>query len=145
MLIYALLSSTIGTYCPDLCKKHLTSKTIGVIIIKNVQYGGDSMALSTIDRVREAEQKSNDRLTQAEAEAERIVTEAQQNAAQLIEKAKQQAADFENKAAVEAQSRAADIVQQRKSAALEEADALSEKTLKLKQKVIDKLIIETLS
>lgn len=102
------------------------------------------MALSTIDRVREAETKANERQDAAESEAARIVAEAKQNADGLIENAKKQAADFENKAAVEAQSRADDIVQKRKAAAEDEAAALSEKTLKLKQKVIDKLIIETL-
>ena len=68
------------------------------------------MALSTIDRVREAEVKSNERLNKAESDAEQIVLEANQTAAQLIENAKQHAADFDARAAVEAQSRADEIL-----------------------------------
>ena len=102
------------------------------------------MALSTIDRVREAEVKSNERLNKAESDAEQIVLEANQTAAQLIENAKKHAADFDARAAVEAQSRADEIVQKRKAEAEESAAALTDKTLKLKQKVIDKLIMETL-
>lgn len=88
--------------------------------------------------------KANDRQDKAQAQAEQIVADAKQKAADLIENAKQQAADFDKRAAVEAQTRANDIVEKRRAQAKEEAAALSEKTLKLKQKVIDKLIMETL-
>ena len=102
------------------------------------------MALSTIDRVREAEIKANDRQDKVQAQAEQIVADAKHQAADLIGKAKQQAADFDKRAAAEAQSRANDMIKQRRAHAEEAAATLFEKTLKLKQKVIDKLIMETL-
>ena len=109
------------------------------------QYGGDSMALSTIDRVREAEQKANEKQNAAELEAEQMIEDARLRAEQMIEDAKKKANDFDHKAAVDAQSRADEIIRDRKAKAEQEAQALSEKTLKQKQNVINKLIQETLS
>lgn len=103
------------------------------------------MAVSTIDRVREAEQKANEQQNAAELEAEQIVSDAVQRAKQMIDDAKKKAADFDNKAAVEAQSRADEMIRSRKEQAQQDAQALSDKTLKLKQNVINKLIQETLS
>ena len=52
----------------------------------------------------------------------------------MIEDAKKKANDFDHQAAVEAQSRADEIIRDRKAKAEEEAQALSEKTLKAKAK-----------
>ena len=109
------------------------------------QYGGETMAVSTIDRVREAEQKANEKQNAAELEAEQMIEDAKLRAEQMIEDAKKKATDFDHKAAVEAQSRADEIIRDRKEKAEQEAKALSEKTLKQKQNVINKLIQETLS
>ena len=131
--------------CQKIGKKHLTICFIKGIIRANMQYGGEIMAVSTIDRVREAELKANQRQDDAELEAERLIDEANARAQEIIAQAKQKAADFDSKAAAEAQSRADEIVRQRRAKAEEEAAALSDKTLKLKQNVINKLIVETLS
>lgn len=109
------------------------------------QYGGETMAVSTIDRVREAEQKANEKQNAAELEAEQMIEDAKLRAEQMIEDAKKKADDFNHRAAVEAQSRADEIIRDRKEKAEQEAKALSEKTLKQKQNVINKLIQETLS
>lgn len=103
------------------------------------------MAVSTIDRVREAEQKANDKQNAAELEAEQIIADAKQRAQQMIDDAKKKAADFDSKAAVEAQSRADEMVRTRKAQAQQDAQALSKKTLSQKQNVINKLILETLT
>ena len=103
------------------------------------------MAVSTIDRVREAEQKANEKQNAVELEAEQIVADAENRALQMIEDAEKKADEFDRKAAVEAQSRADGIIRDRKAKAEAEAHTLSEKTLKQKQNVINKLIQETLS
>jgi vacuolar-type H+-ATPase subunit H len=103
------------------------------------------MAVSTIDRVREAEQKANEKQSAAELEAEQIIADAKNRAQQIIEDAKKKADDFDHKAAVESQSRADEIIRDRKAKAEADAQALSDKTLKQKQNVINKLIQETLS
>lgn len=102
------------------------------------------MAVSTIDRVREAELKANERHQAAELKAEQLLSDAEQKAKELVAQANQQALDFDRKASQEAQLRADEIVKARKAQALQEAQALTEKTLKLKQNVINKLIRETL-
>ncbi|MBQ3266255.1 MAG: hypothetical protein IJH07_10820 [Ruminococcus sp.] len=102
------------------------------------------MALSTIDRVREAEKKANERQAAAEAEAEQIVGDAQQHALELIDTAKKKAEDLDSRAAAEAQSRCDEMIRDRRAKAEENAATLTEKTVKLKQNVINKLIEETL-
>ena len=102
------------------------------------------MALSTIDRVREAERKANERQAAAELEAERILTEARQRAEELVGEAKEKADELDSKAAAQAQSLCDDMIRGRRAKAEEKAAALTEKTLKLRQNVINKLIEETL-
>ena len=103
------------------------------------------MAVSIIDRVREAEKKANEQQNDADLKAEQIIADAKDRAEKMIEDAKHKADDFDSKAAVEAKSRADEMIASRKEQAQLEAQALSEKTLKLKQNVINKLILETLS
>ena len=136
---------TILKKCTELHKKHLTSRLNEGIIGENSQYGGETMAVSTIDRVREAEQKANEKQSAAELEAEQIIADAKNRAQQIIEDAKKKADELDRKAAAEAQSRADEIIRDRKAKAEAEAQALSDKTLKQKQNVINKLIQETLS
>lgn len=136
---------TILKKCTELHKKHLTSRLNEGIIGENSQYGGETMAVSTIDRVREAEQKANEKQNAAELEAEQMIENAKQRAQQMIADAKKKADDFDHKAAVEAQSRADEIIRDGRAKAQAQAQALSEKTLKQKQNVINKLIQETLS
>ena len=103
------------------------------------------MALSTIDRVREAELAAVDRQTEAESEALRIAEDAQRRADELIAQAKKKADDFDRAACGEANKRAKELVSSRGEQARAKADALTDKTLKLKQNVINKLILETLA
>lgn len=102
------------------------------------------MALSTIDRVREAEKAADSKQLEAEQTALRIEEESKRKADELIAEAKKKAEDFDRAACDEAQKLARETVEARRAEALGKADALTEKTLKLKQNVINKLIIETL-
>ena len=102
------------------------------------------MAVSTIDRVRAAETKANEDLISAEEKAEQIKAEADQKAEKLIADAQEKAAAFDDRAVTEARSRAADIVSARRAEAEKTAEALTEKTMKLRQNVINLLIRETL-
>lgn len=102
------------------------------------------MAVSTIDRVREAELKANEMQEAADLKAEQLLSDAEIRAKELIDQAHQKADDFDRKASQEAQTLANEIVRRRKEQALKDAEALTEKTLKLKQNVINMLIQETL-
>ena len=131
--------------CTDVGKKHLTIFEFAVIILRITQYGGEDMAVSTIDRVREAELKANEKQDAAELKAQQIVAQAEKHASEMIEQAMQKADAFDPKATEEAKLRAAEIVKDRKAKAESNAAALTEKTMKLKQNVINKLILETLN
>lgn len=74
-----------------------------------------------------------------------MISDAEQRANRIIEAAKQKAEELDQKALTEAQSRADEIIRSRREQAQQQAQALSDKTLKLKQNVINKLIQETLS
>lgn len=102
------------------------------------------MAVSTIDRVREAELKANEARDEAELKAREIVSNAEAEADRIVAQAKAQAVDLDKRACDEAKQRADVIVRERREQAQAEAQALTEKTLKLKQNVINKLIRETL-
>lgn len=102
------------------------------------------MAVSTIDRVREAEQKANAMQDEAEAKAAQIIADAEERAKSLTDAAKQKAEEFDRRAEEEAKARADAIAAARREKAQEEAAALTEKTVKLRQNVINKLIQETL-
>ncbi len=102
------------------------------------------MALSTIDRVKAAEIAANDAREKAELEAQRIIDDARAEADAIVAAAKEKA-DFEDKEqAALAQARADELIMARRMKAQENADALREKTMKLRQNVINKLIQETL-
>ena len=131
--------------CTDVGKKHLTIFEFAVIILRITLYGGENMAVSTIDRVREAELKANEKQDAAELKAQQIVAQAEKHASEMIEQAMQKADAFDQKATEEAKLRAAEIVKDRKAKAESNAAALTEKTMKLKQNVINKLILETLN
>ena len=103
------------------------------------------MAMSTIDRVKAAEIAANEARDNAELQAKAILDEAQKNADSLIADAKAQAAVDENAQAAQAQSKADALIAERRSKAQESADALRDKTMKLRQNVINKLIEETLT
>ena len=102
------------------------------------------MAASTIDRVREAELKANEARDAAEMKAEQIVADARRQAEELLDAARKSAAELDARAVAEAKIRADAMVGERKADAEERARALTEKTLKLKQNVINKLVRETL-
>ena len=102
------------------------------------------MAKHTIDRVRDAEIKANEARDAAELSAHRIVEDAGAEAARMIAAAKLEAAGRESSATDLAKSKAAELIAQRKEAAERSADALREKTMNLKQNIINKLIEETL-
>lgn len=131
--------------CTDVGKKQLTIFEFAVIILRITLYGGEDMAVSTIDRVREAELKANEKQDAAELKAQQIVAQAEKHASEMIEQAMQKADAFDQKATEEAKLRAAEIVKDRKAKAESNAAALTEKTMKLKQNVINKLILETLN
>lgn len=131
-------------FCTVLFKKHLTKQMFAVIILKITLYGGENMAVSTIDRVREAELKADEMIDAAEREAARLEADAQVKAEEIIKAAKAKADAFDKAACDEAKLRAAEIVKARGDEARLQADALTDKTLKLKQNVINKLIEETL-
>lgn len=103
------------------------------------------MALSTIDRVKAAELAANEARENAALEAKRILDDAQAQADALIADAKAKAAENENAQAAQAQAKADTLVKERREKAQQEADALRDKTMKLRQNVINKLIQETLA
>ena len=102
------------------------------------------MAVSTIDRVRAAELEAYDMQNEAEQKAEQLLTDAQRRADEIIADAKKRVDAADKAACGEADAKAASMVSERREAAQTRADALEEKTLKLKQNVINKLIEETL-
>lgn len=103
------------------------------------------MALSTIDRVKTAELAAAEARENAEAEARRILDEAQSDADVIIARAKEKADAEEKEQASLAQAKADELIVARRLKAKEESDALREKTMKLRQNVINKLIMETLT
>lgn len=103
------------------------------------------MALSTIDRVKAAELAANEAREKAELEAERILDDAHKAAEAMIAEAKVNADADEQLQANAAQAKADELILARRLKAQEEADALREKTMKLRQNVINKLIQETLA
>lgn len=102
------------------------------------------MALSTIDRVKAAELAANEARENAALEAKRIVDESRTLADKTIADARAKALEYENVQAAQAQAKADTLVNERREKAQEEADALRDKTMKLRQNVINKLIQETL-
>ena len=102
------------------------------------------MAMHTIDRVREAEQKATQARLDAEAKAQAIVDNAGKEAEQIIARAKTDAAQRYAEASDLAKKKADELVASRREKAQAEADALREKTISLRQNIINKLIEETL-
>ena len=102
------------------------------------------MAMHTIDRVREAEQKADAAREEAELNAERIVDSATQKAQSMIAQARADAEARDKAVTGLAKSKADELVAQRADKASAEAAALREKTMNLKQNIINKLIEETL-
>lgn len=145
MLNRIVLFMTKQNKCTELDKKHLTNFVFAVIILRITLYGGEMMAVSTIDRVRAAELKANEKQDAAELKARQIVSDAEAQADEMIAQAKQKADAFDQKATEEAKLRAAQIVKDRKAKAETDAAALTQKTMKLRQNVINKLILETLN
>ena len=103
------------------------------------------MALSTIDRVKAAELAANEAREKAEQDAEAILAHASKVADEMIAQAKANAAEDDRMQATAVQAKADEQILSRRSKAQEEADALREKTMKLRQNVINKLIQETLA
>ncbi len=103
------------------------------------------MALSTIDRVKAAELAANEAREKAEQDAEAILEHASKVADEIIAQAKANAAENDRLQATAAQAKADEQILSRRLKAQEEADALREKTMKLRQNVINKLIQETLA
>lgn len=102
------------------------------------------MALSTIDRVKAAEIAANEARDSAELEAKSILDQAQASADAVIAEAKAKAEADDNAQASLAKAKAEEQIQARRLKAQADADALREKTMKLRQNVINKLILETL-
>ena len=103
------------------------------------------MAMHTIDRVREAELKANADREAAEAEAQSIIDRAQRESESIIAQAQEAAASMMCAVTKAASEKSEELVAERRRAALEEAEALKEKTVSLKQNVINKLIEESLA
>ena len=102
------------------------------------------MAMQAINRVREAELRATQEQDAAELKAQQIIEEAAADAARTVAEAKERAAHREGAAAAEAKAMADAIVMSRRKGAEMDAAALREKTMNLKQNVINKLIEETL-
>lgn len=103
------------------------------------------MALSTIDRVKAAELEANEAREKAELKAQAILDEARRKADAIIADAKLKADEDEQQQSATARAKADELIASRRLKAQEDADALREKTMKLRQNVINKLIQETLA
>lgn len=102
------------------------------------------MALSTIDRVKAAEIAANEARDKAELESKSIIDDAQKAADAVVAEAKAKAQNDGNAQAELAKAKADEKILTRRIKAQTDADALREKTMKLRQNVINKLILETL-
>jgi vacuolar-type H+-ATPase subunit H len=136
-------------FCEKSDKKQLTIRLLAFIIeLYTVRYntvsGGETMAMHTIDRVREAEQKATQSRLEAEAKAQEIVDNAHKEAEQIVARAKAESSRRLAEASDLAKQKAASLVASHREKARAEADALREKTMSLRQNVINKLIEETL-
>ena len=137
---------TISEFCTKNRKKHLTISLIEFIIYlcMNTVYGGDNMAMHTIDRVREAEQAAAKKREEAELQAQTIVEDAHKEADTILLSAREAAAEQEKNATDEARCKADEVVRKAREQALISAAALKEKIMSLRQNIINKLIEETL-
>ena len=102
------------------------------------------MAMQAINQVREAELKASEAQDSAALKAQQIIDEAKRAAEQIVKEAKENAARREKAAADEAKAKADAIVMSRRKGAEMDAAALREKTMNLRQNIINKLIEETL-
>ena len=102
------------------------------------------MAMRTIDRVREAELKANADRQSAESKAQSIIDEARKKGEDIVAQAKADAEALMHSVEEASTVKANELIAERRRAAQESADALREKTLSLKQNVINKLVEETL-
>ena len=102
------------------------------------------MALSTIDRVKAAEIAASEARDKAELQAQAILDDANAKAEAIVKEAQMQADAEEKAQASAAQASAEKKILERRLKAQENADALRDKTMKLRQNVINKLIQETL-
>ena len=130
--------------CTDNSKKHLTNRQKEFIIVWKTLYGGDNMAMATIDRVREAERKAAQQQDEAELRAEQIVADAHAKAKKIVADAQASvSADVLHRMA-EARAQAQQKLRARREEAEADADALKQKTMKLRQNIINQLIRESL-
>lgn len=102
------------------------------------------MAMHTIDRVREAELAAAARRDEAELRAHSIVEDAHKEAELILSSARDAAAQQEKKVTDIARRKADEVVLASREQAMTAAAALKEKTMSLRQNIINKLIEETL-
>lgn len=102
------------------------------------------MAMQVIDRVREAELKASEAQDSAARRAQEMVEAARAAAKKTVADAKSGAAERESAAEASARAVADATVEKRRQSAQLEAAALREKTMNLRQNIINKLVEETL-
>lgn len=102
------------------------------------------MAMQAIDKVREAELKASAAQDSAAQQAHAVIESAQAEAKRIVDNAKAKAAERERAVTAEAKSKADELILKRRQSAELEAAALREKTMNLRQNIINKLVEETL-
>ena len=102
------------------------------------------MAMQAIEKVRDAELKATAAQDSADQQAHEIIEAAHRDADRIVADAKAKAAQRESAVLAEARAKADEMIARRREAAERDAAALREKTMSLRQNIINKLVEETL-
>lgn len=102
------------------------------------------MAMHTIDRVREAETNAMQARLKAEAQARDVLDSANAEVERILAGAKAEMEKERFDALKKAKQLSDELISARREKAQAEADALRDKTMRLRQNIINQLIEETL-